>query len=122
MLLFPLSILITIGKTGMNFEILGNTEHVKKAGNILIIQSKEATARIWIYSDSIIRINVSKAFDDTDRSFAVIQQPARDFEFTESDEEITIATKAIQLQISKNPLRFRFYNAEGKPLGGDDDR
>ena len=106
----------------MNFETLGNTDRVTKPGNSLIIQTKQATTRIWVYSDSIIRINVSKAFDDADHSFAVIQQPAGNFEFSESADEIIVATKIMSLQISKNPIRFNFYNTDGKALSGDDER
>lgn len=106
----------------MNFEILGNTGHVKKAGNSLIIQAKEATARIWVFSDTIIRINVSKAFDADDKSFAVIQQPAGDFEFSEFADEIIVSTKSVHLCITKKPLRFNFYTADEKALSGDDER
>ncbi|MDB5008078.1 MAG: alpha-glucosidase, partial [Mucilaginibacter sp.] len=44
----------------MQTEILGNTENVNKQGNVLIIKTKEAEARIWIYSPTIIRVNISK--------------------------------------------------------------
>ena len=67
----------------MQFQILGNTQSVKKESNALIIKTPEATARIWVYSDSIIRVNVSKAFDETDSSFAVIQNPAGQVEYSE---------------------------------------
>ncbi len=44
----------------MQTEILGNTESVKKQNNVLIIKTKEAEARIWVYSPTIMRVNVSK--------------------------------------------------------------
>ncbi|MCR8561752.1 glycoside hydrolase family 31 protein [Mucilaginibacter sp. BJC16-A38] len=105
----------------MQTEILGDIESVNKQGNILIIKTKEATARIWVYSDSIIRVNVSKAFNDDDKSFAVIQKPG-DFKFEESADEIVIKTPVLQLHINKSPLRFNFYTANGKALSEDDPR
>ncbi|MDP9075791.1 MAG: glycoside hydrolase family 31 protein [Bacteroidota bacterium] len=105
----------------MQTEILGDIESVNKQGNILIIKTKEATACVWIYSDSIIRVNVSKAFNDDDKSFAVIQKSG-DFKFEESADEIVIKTHVLKLCITKSPLRFNFYTADGETLSEDDPR
>ena len=106
----------------MQFQILGNTESVKKKSNVLIIKTPEATARIWVYSDSVMRVNVSKAFDETDPSFAVIQNPGNQFAYTETADEIVVTTSALKLRIQKSPLRFNFYTADGKELSKDDER
>ncbi|MGN6395102.1 MAG: glycoside hydrolase family 31 protein [Mucilaginibacter sp.] len=106
----------------MDLEILGKAESIKKTKHGLVIQTKEATARIWVYSDNIIRVNVSKAFNTNDHSFAVIQQPAGDFEFSESNDEVTITTTGMRLGIAKNPLRFNFYTVNGHALSEDDER
>ena len=106
----------------MQTEILGNTKSVNKRSNVLIIKTNEAVARIWVYGDSIIRINVSKSFDENDTSFAVIQNPADRFDYTESANEIVLTTSALKLRISKSPLRFNFYTANGKILSEDDPR
>lgn len=106
----------------MQFQILGNTQSVKKESNALIIKTPEATARIWVYSDSIIRVNVSKAFDETDPSFAVIQNQACRLDYSETTDEILVTTSALKLRIQKSPLRFNFYTADGKELSKDDDR
>jgi alpha-glucosidase len=105
----------------MQFQILGNTESVEYT-DALIIKTPEANARIWVYSDSIIRVNVSKAFDETDASFAVIQKPKTHFKYTETAEEIVVAIPALKLRISKSPLRFNFYTVDGKELSKDDER
>jgi alpha-glucosidase len=106
----------------MQTEILGNVKSVNKRGNHLIIKANEAVARIWVYSDSIIRVNVSKSFDDNDTSFAVIQNPADRFDYTESANEIVLTTSTLKLRVSKSPLRFNFYTADGKVLSEDDPR
>ena len=106
----------------MQFQILGNTESVKKKSNHLIIKTPEATARIWVYSDSIIRVNVSKVFDETDPSFAVIQDPVGLLEYSETTDEIVVTTSALRLRIGKSPLRFNFYTADDKELSKDDER
>jgi alpha-glucosidase len=104
----------------MQTEFLGNAEGVSKQGNVLVIKTKEAIARIWVYSASIIRINASKSFNENDPSFAVIHKPADDFEFEESAGEIEISTSILKLRITKSPLRFNFYTADGKVLSEDD--
>lgn len=106
----------------MQVEILGNTESVNKRDNTLIIKTAEATARIWIYSPTVIRVNLSKNFDEKDHSFAVIQQPAKELNYTETEQEIEVVTDALKLRIQKLPLRFNLYTADGKALSEDDDR
>ncbi len=109
-------------RVNMQIEILGNTKSDSKQNDILIIHTEEAVARIWVYSPSIIRINISKNFDDYDPSFAVIREPLPKFEGIETDKEIIIKTTELQLRINKSPLRFNFYTADGKVLSEDDKR
>ncbi|MDB5122655.1 MAG: alpha-glucosidase [Mucilaginibacter sp.] len=105
----------------MQTEILGNAGSIKQQGNVLIIKSREAEARIWVYSPSIIRVCISRDYKE-EGSFAVIQEPAGKMDITESGNEIVVTTSAMQLRISKSPLRFNFYTAEGKVLSEDDPR
>ncbi|WP_428329936.1 glycoside hydrolase family 31 protein [Mucilaginibacter sp.] len=105
----------------MQTEILGNTESTAKQGNVLIIKTKEAEARIWVYSPSVIRISISKQHS-ADTSFAVIQKPGEKLNYTESADEIVLTTASLKLRIGKSPLRFNFYTADGKVLSEDDPR
>ena len=105
----------------MQLEILGNTESVSKKGNVLILKTKEAEARVWVYSQTIIRISISKEHG-ADTSFAVIQKPSKKLDYTESAEEIVVTTSALKLKITKSPLRFGFYTSDGKILSEDDAR
>jgi len=105
----------------MQTEILGNAESINKQNNVLIIKTKEAEARVWIYSPTIIRVSISKEHS-ADTSFAVIQKPSENLNYSESADELVLTTSALTLRITKSPLRFNFCTADGKALSGDDPR
>jgi len=105
----------------MDTEILGNAESVNKNDNVLVIKTKEAEARVWVYSPRIIRVSISKQHS-ADSSFAVVQEPARDLQYKDNSDNIEITTSALKLVINKSPLRFNFYTADGKALSEDDQR
>jgi alpha-glucosidase len=106
----------------MEIEILGNVQRFKLQDSILIIKTAEAEARVYVYSPTIIRVNISKKHSGTDNSFAVIREAVDDFEFDESADAIEINTPALKLNINKSPLRFNFFTVDGKPLSEDDSR
>lgn len=103
----------------MKTVFLGNTRQIIKRGNVLIIQTQEAEARIWVYSPTIIRVCVSRNFRNDD-SFAVIQSPGEQLNYHESDNEMVINTGAVKLHINKSPLRFKFCTADDKVLSEDE--
>ena len=105
----------------MQLETLGNSESIEKQNNVLIIKTKDAEARVWVYNPAIIRVSISKAHHEG-TSFAVIQNPAPEINYTESADEIVITTGTLKLHIGKSPLRFNFYTSDGKPLSSDDPR
>jgi len=106
----------------MQTQLLGNTESIALQNNTLFIKTFQATARVWVYTPTIIRVCISKNFDEADRSFAVIQKPTSFPSYTETDNEIELNTSALKLIIIKSPLRFNFYTADGKALSEDDKR
>jgi alpha-glucosidase len=106
----------------MDFKILGNTQSINKQNNTLLITTAEAEAHITVYSPTIIRVNVTRQPNNTDASFAVIQQPLADLSFEETDSEVVVKTSALTLRISKTPLRFAFYTPDGQLLSRDDER
>jgi alpha-glucosidase len=105
----------------MQAEILGNAESVSNQSNVLIIKTKEAEARVWVYSPTIIRVNINKTHG-ADTSFAVIQKPSDKLEYAESANEIVVTTPGMKLRIGKSPLRFNFYTTDGRALSKDDAR
>ncbi|MCC8410375.1 glycoside hydrolase family 31 protein [Mucilaginibacter sp. UR6-1] len=106
----------------MQTQLLGNAKQVTTQNDHIIIQTAEATAKIWVYAPAIIRVNITQTPDKPDASFAVIQQPETGIKFTEADNELTITTGQLILKVNKTPLRFSFYTAEGKVLSEDDAR
>ena len=105
----------------MDTEILGNAESVTQQNNVLLIKTKEAEARVWVYSPTIIRVSISKVHS-VDSSFAVVQNPLNQFNYKETAADITVSTSALTLHINKSPLRFNFSTADGKVLSEDDAR
>jgi len=106
----------------MQIEILGNTESISKQHGALIIETAMATVRVAVYSPTIIRVCISKKQKAVDASFAVIQLPQGELKYTETADNIEVLTSALKLIVSKNPLRFSFFTADGKPLSSDDKR
>ncbi|MDB5114999.1 MAG: alpha-glucosidase [Mucilaginibacter sp.] len=106
----------------MQIEILGNADTITGQNGALIIKTQQAEARVTIYSPTIIRVCISRNFDEADSSFAVIEKPLDNFTWQKLDNVIEVTTSALRLVINKNPLRFNFYTADGKVLSEDDAR
>ncbi len=106
----------------MEINILSDIRGFKQLDDVLIIKTAEAEARVYVYSPTIIRVNISKKHSGKDESFAVIQKPAAGFKIDEVEGAIEVNTSALKLQINKSPLRFSFFTADGKPLSEDDNR
>jgi alpha-glucosidase len=106
----------------MQTEILGNAESISIQNNTLVIKSGSAQACVMVYGPAIIRVCISKNFDEDDSSYAVIQKPLNKPEYTESASEIVITTSALKLHVTKSPLRFSFYTTDDKVLSEDDKR
>jgi alpha-glucosidase len=106
----------------MRTETLGNAQHVSQQHTLIIIKTPQAVARVWIYSPTIIRVNISKDFNADDHSFAVIQSPEGNITFDETPDEVSIHTGQLELRVTKAPIRFNFYTPDGILLSGDDER
>src|ERR1700761_4019426 len=79
----------------MQTENLGNAETIHKQGDYLLIKTKEAEARVYIYSPTIIRVNITKNFDEKDASFAVIQNPLNKVDYVETMSGVEVKTSAL---------------------------
>ncbi|RYY32380.1 MAG: DUF4968 domain-containing protein, partial [Sphingobacteriaceae bacterium] len=106
----------------MQTEILGNLININNNTEVLEIRTPEATAKIWVYAPTIIRVNITKTPDKRDASFAVIQKPLSAITYTDEGDEILFDTGELKLRVSKAPLRFSFYTADDKVLSEDDTR
>ncbi|QKJ30996.1 DUF4968 domain-containing protein [Mucilaginibacter mali] len=106
----------------MHTELTGNIQHISNKDNCTLIKTANAEARVWVYSPTIIRVNISRGFNANDHSFAVVQQPDKNVSYDESPDEVCIHTGQLELRITKSPLRFNFYTPDGILLNGDDER
>ncbi|WP_448700306.1 glycoside hydrolase family 31 protein [Mucilaginibacter sp. AW1-3] len=106
----------------MQTQLLSKVQSLGEQTGKLVITTAEAEARIWVYSPTIIRVNISKQFSTADSSFAVIQKPSKRLSWSENKTSIEVSTDNLKLIITKSPLRFNFYTAGGQPLSEDDNR
>ncbi|HVW98272.1 MAG TPA: glycoside hydrolase family 31 protein [Mucilaginibacter sp.] len=107
----------------MQFQQLGGAQSIRHEEDVLIIETEGAVARVWVYSPSVIRVNVSRDFDRADHSFAVIQRPLSNISYTdETPDCYEVVTADLKLSVNKSPLRFSFYTPGGKLLNADDQR
>ena len=106
----------------MQVELLGNTESAELQNGALVIKTAMAQARVWVYSDTIMRICIAKGDKQPDESLAVIQNPRKAFTYQKLEDTVEVATAALRLVINKKPLRFSFFTVDGKPLSSDDKR
>lgn len=106
----------------MQVELLGNIETAALQNGALLIKTAIADARVMVYSDTIIRVNVTRRDKQPDESFAVIQYPSAQLNYQDLGDTIEVGTLAMKLVINKNPLRFSFFTADGKLLTAEDSR
>ncbi|MGY3215223.1 glycoside hydrolase family 31 protein [Mucilaginibacter sp. HD30] len=106
----------------MHVELLGNTESAEMQNGVLVISTSVAKAQVMLYSDTVIRICITKADKQPDESLAVITSPQDNMTYQDFDNTIELYTSAIKVLINKNPLRFSFFTDDGKLLSGDDQR
>jgi alpha-glucosidase len=106
----------------MQAELLGNAETAELQNGTLVIKTANALARIMVYSETIIRICITKGSKLPDESFAVIEQPLDRFTYQKLGDTIEVTTSALKLVINQSPLRFSFFTADGQPLSEDDSR
>ncbi len=106
----------------MQTEFLGKALSVTERGGKLIIKTIAAEAQVSVYSETIIRVNITKKHTSVDSSFAVMQKPMKKHNCQQTKDSIEISTPALKLTINKSPLRFTFSTATGQVLSEDDSR
>jgi len=106
----------------MQTEFLGDIQSIEQQLGKLVIKTANTEAHVYIYSPTIIRVNITKEPEKEDQSFAVIEQPLGDIKYRELSNSFEISTSALKLSINKSPLRFSFYTANGKLLNADEER
>ncbi|HEY9197372.1 MAG TPA: TIM-barrel domain-containing protein, partial [Mucilaginibacter sp.] len=106
----------------MELTTTGNIQNFKNQGAFLSICTAGAEARVYVYSPTIIRINISREHAVSDSSFAVVREPLNNIDVTDLGDALQIDTPALKVRVGKLPLRFNFFTADDKPLSADDER
>lgn len=102
------------------FRSLSASTQAQRTPHGLQIQTAEATINVSVYTPEIIRICIEKNAE-TDFSYAVIIPPQNsDFEIIEQENVWQISTAKLRLEVSKSPVRFRFFDKNNQLLNEDD--
>jgi alpha-glucosidase len=77
---------------------------------------------ITVYTDSIIRIQVTREDDFEDFSYATVAVPQRvDWQIDDTNKHLRITTAMVTLIIQKENLNFHFQNQEGETINQDEE-
>lgn len=100
---------------------LGNFKKVEVKNNEFTFITDFGKAKVEVYSPNIIRIRVEKENFTKTFSYAVEVNPVKCVvKSKESAETYTIETDSVTVNVQKKPLRFVFFNKEGKLINSDD--
>ena len=100
---------------------LGNLKKMKKTDNGLIIETSFGKAEVIVYNAVMVRIKIDKAELEPDFSYAVIANPEKtNFKILETEGMISLLTDSIRLDITTNPVRFKFLTHDLRVVNQDD--
>ncbi len=101
---------------------LGNLKKMKKTDDGLILETTFGKAQVIVYNAGIIRVRITKGEPDPDFSYAIVANPEKtNFKITETKGMITLLTDSVKLEISTQPVRFRFLTTDNRLINQDDD-
>ena len=102
------------------YEAAGSVTSVKKENQEIRISTANAQVKISIYSPTVFRIQFSRTGAFEDLSYAVVAKPEPTrFDFSESS-VCTLKTDSARLEFTRNPLRFRLFDAKGRLVNEDE--
>src|SRR5258706_5517515 len=92
------------------FQSVGDVQKFKRHGNTLDFHCEHGLVRVAVLTDSIVRVRATQASDfGPDFSYAVAKTKWPKVRAAVRDgKTITIATKKLQVTITKAPLRVEF--------------
>jgi len=98
----------------------GNVEKLEKTENGVVIRTGKASMLIQVYSPDVIRVRLSRFEFRKDFSYAVIRQPAGNFNtIRETPDRWEMKTDSLMVLVNKNPFRLTFQNIAGMILSED---
>ncbi len=100
---------------------LGNLKKMKKTDNGLILETSFGKAQVLVYNAGIVRIRICKSDFEPDFSYAVIASPEKtNFKILETEGLVTLITDSVRLDISTDPVRFKFLTTGNRVINQDD--
>jgi alpha-glucosidase len=85
------------------------------------ITTENAFIKLIVYSPSIVRLRMDKQKLSDDFSYAVISKPIiTKVNITQNDNEISVTTDSIKVNIAKNPYRITFSTLAGEVINQDE--
>jgi len=100
---------------------LGNLKKTKKTETGIFIETTFGNAEVSVYDAGIIRIRIVKSVFEPDFSYAVVASPEKtSFRILETEGMISLLTDSVRLDISTNPVRFKFLTPDNRIINQDD--
>ncbi len=100
---------------------LGNLISHEVDGRNINLVTDYGRVAITVYDQGIIRLRIVKNDFIENFSYAVIGQPIQtEFKFSDNNSGFVLETQLLRLEITKSPVRFSFYSADGTLLNADD--
>ncbi|MBL0176994.1 MAG: DUF4968 domain-containing protein [Ignavibacteria bacterium] len=85
------------------------------------ITGANASVRVRAYGDASVRVRISREGFSKRISYAVSASPKGTFARVQDDaDRLVLTLPALTVRIAKRPLRFAFFNADGKEINADD--
>jgi len=99
---------------------LGELLSHEVTGNGVLGKTQSGNFKVVVYSDTIMRVQISDDDSFDELSYAVVAKPARvRFKVSKGSRSLFIQTGQLKVEITKNPVRFIFYNHHGALLNED---
>ncbi len=112
---------ITAHSQQMPSSSLGNLKKMKNTENGLSIETDFGKAQVIVYNAGIVRVRIVKNDFEPDFSYAVIANPEKtNFKILESEGLIVLIADSVRLEISTNPVRFKFLTIDNQIINQDD--
>lgn len=102
-------------------QALGVIERMEQSAQGVRLFTSEGELALSVYSSGIIRVRAARAgAQGPGHSYSVVGNiQETDWSWQEGEEEYVLKTAEVELKVQKNPLRLRFYNAEGTLVHAD---
>lgn len=107
---------------GKLYQALGKIEAWQQSDSGVMISTQEAEIAITLYSESTVRVMISKTEEDaTPLPYAIDASPKKvEFSVDETDKNLAITTSKIRVLISKEPVRVSFTDLDGNFIQEED--